>query len=293
MKKINLALFLVATCISQTSFSIDLQPNDIVAPSPNKTYYTISFANTLNEDFYTNNSRAAGGHNFENQGTFLRIAQTYTIGSLPGVTYIQTGHANLTTGGALATTPSSSGMTDTVITSAIWPYADRSSRTYLGIAAYLNIPTGEYTNSKTVNIGSNRYSKALQIGFQRPINDSIDLAAAYDVTWYGKNNECAAACSSITNKELTQKPLYSAQIGPIYKLNNFINLSATYIYTTGGETAFNGVYRNNEIETKRYLLGASALTQFGQFTLQYGRDTSIKNGFMESKRLILRYASEF
>jgi hypothetical protein len=42
-----------------------------------------------------------------------------------------------------------------------------------------------------------------------------------------------------------------------------INLISIYVYTTGGETTFNGVYRNNKIETKCYLLGASALTQFG------------------------------
>jgi len=42
-----------------------------------------------------------------------------------------------------------------------------------------------------------------------------------------------------------------------------INLSSIYVYTTGGETTFSGAYRNNKIETKYYLFGASALTQFG------------------------------
>ena len=184
-------------------------------------------------------------------------------------------------------------MTDTTVATAIWPYANRTTRTYLGVAAYLFLPTGEYSNTKAFNLGSNRYSQALQLGYQRPITKNIDAAFAFDTVWYGSNSQCAAACSSLRNLQLTQKPLYSTQIGPIYRINQTYTVAATYVYVTGGETAFNGVERNNTVVTQRYFVSGVAHTKMGRFMLQYGNDIATMNGFMESRRLTLRYTKAF
>jgi hypothetical protein len=55
----------------------------------------------------------------------------------------------------------------------------------------------------------------------------------------------------------------------------------------------NNQYQNNVVNTQRYLLSGQAHTPIGRFTLQYGRDMEIKNGFMQSRLLLLRYAVEF
>jgi len=41
------------------------------------------------------------------------------------------------------------------------------------------------------------------------------------------------------------------------------------------------------------LLSALAYYPFGRISLQYGRDMEIKNGFVETRRFILRYTTEF
>lgn len=284
---------LVLLLVSGYALAIDLQPNDIVAPEPGRTAVTVSYVNAQNNNLYVNNVSTGTSPNLESNLGLVRLGHTYMIGSLPAVSYVQTGGGTLSPDGSLSAFPASQGMTDTTVATAIWPYANRTTRTYLGVAAYLFLPTGEYSNTKAFNLGSNRYSQALQLGYQRPITKNIDAAFAFDTVWYGANSQCAAACSSLRNLQLTQKPLYSTQIGPIYRINQTYTVAATYVYVTGGETAFNGVERNNTVVTQRYFVSGVAHTKMGRFMLQYGNDIATMNGFMESRRLTLRYTKAF
>ena len=276
--------------LCQPVLAIDLQPGDIVAPPPNITAITLSYVNSQNNDFFQNGVNTGADPKLESNAVFFRLTHTYTIGSLPAVTYLQTGTGALSADGSLAAFPGSKGMTDSGIVTAIWPYANHATRTYLGVAGYLYLPTGEYSNGKPFNLGSNRYAQALQVGYQRPVTQNMDAAVAVDSTWFGANSACAAACLSNQNLQLTQKPLYTAQAGPIYKINQIFTVAATYVYVTGGETAWNGVERNNTLVTQRYFVSGVAHTRVGRFTVQYGNDITTMNGFMESNRLVLRYA---
>ena len=284
---------LVLLLVSGYALAIDLQPNDIVAPEPGRTAVTVSYVNAQNNNLYVNNVSTGTSPNLESNLGLVRLGHTYMIGSLPAVSYVQTGGGTLSPDGSLSAFPASQGMTDTTVATAIWPYANRTTRTYLGVAAYLFLPTGEYSNTKAFNLGSNRYSQALQLGYQHPITKNIDAAFAFDTVWYGANSQCAAACSSLRNLQLTQKPLYSTQIGPIYRINQTYTVAATYVYVTGGETAFNGIERNNTVVTQRYFVSGVAHTKMGRFMLQYGNDIATMNGFMESRRLTLRYTKAF
>ena len=279
--------------LSSHALAIDLQPNDIVAPTPDRTAISISYVNAQNTTLYVNNVPTGASPNLESNLGIVRLGHTYTIGSLPAVSYVQVGGGTLSPDGSLSAYPASQGMTDTTIATAIWPYANHTTRTYFGVAAYLSLPTGEYSSTKAFNLGNNRYSQALQLGYQRPITKSVDGAFAFDTVWYGANSQCAAACSSATNLQFTQKPLYSSQIGPIYRINQTYTVAATYVYVTGGETAFNGIERNNTVVTQRYFVSGVAYTKIGRFMLQYGNDIAIMNGFMESRRLALRYTKSF
>lgn len=85
----------------------------------------------------------------------------------------------------------------------------------------------------------------------------------------------------------------TTQLGPIYKINQNYILGASYFYVAGGATTIGNTYQNNVVNTQRYLLSALAYYPFGRISLQYGRDMEIKNGFAETRRLIVRYTTEF
>jgi hypothetical protein len=279
------------------AWAIDLQPNDIVAPPPGKNLITISYLNTENTTLYSNGSVYSKGLYtnpvIDTQSAILRGTRTYALGSLPVASFIQLPYGTVQAGGSLAGLSSNSGIGDLTIATAIWPYHNKSNRTYLGTAAYLTSPTGSYSSERVFNTSENRFRTALQLGFQTPITQSVDGMIAVDTVWYGGNSQCAAACGLSTNGSLTQKPLTTTQLGPIYRINQTFTVGATYFYVAGGAVSINNAYQNNVVNTQRFLLSSQAHTPIGRISLQYGRDTEVKNGFVQTRLLALRLMKDF
>ena len=292
MSRIN-NLLLLAAFGPTLAWAIDLQPNDIVAPPPDKNYLTLSYINTENSTQYRNGSARPGSPVIDTQSANLRGTRTFSMGSLPAVSYLQLPYGTVKPGGSLANMPSDTGIGDLSFVTAIWPSANNNTRTYLGIAGYLIAPTGNYSSQKTFNFSENRFRTDLQIGFQAPITSNMDGMIAVDTMWFGGNSQCAAACVLPTNGSLTQKPLTTTQLGPIYRINPIFTVGASYFYVAGGETAINNRYQNNVVNTQRFLLSGQAHTPIGRLSLQYGRDMEIKNGFVQTRLLAVRLAKEF
>lgn len=282
---------------SLEAWAIDLQPNDIVAPLPGRYSVAISYLNTENGTLYKNGtvvkSKPFASPDIDGQAALMRLSTTYTIGDLPAASYIQIPYGTIKPAGSLSSYPSDSGIGDTALMTAIWPYSDRNARRYFGIAGYVITPTGSYNNQQLFNMGENRWKADLQMGYQQPITNNIDGMIAVDTMWFSTNNQCAALCFSATNTSLNQKPLTTTQLGPIYKIDETYTLGASYFYVAGGATTIGNAYQNNTANTQRYLLSAVAHYPIGRITLQYGRDMEIKNGFFESRRLAIRYQKTF
>ena len=293
MYRVRLALLSLTLSTPFMAWAVDLQPNDIVAPLPNKNYVTVSYLNTGNSTLYKNGAAQAGNPVIDTQSAIFRGTRTYDLGSLPAVSFIQIPYGSIQPEGSLASQASPTGVGDLTFATAIWPYHNRATRTYLGLAGYLISPTGSYSSQRAFNVGENRFRTDLQMGFQTPITSSVDGMIAVDTMWFGGNSQCAAACGLTTNGSLTQKPLTTTQLGPIYKINQTYTLGASYFYVAGGATTIGNTYQNNVVNTQRFLLSALAYYPFGRISLQYGRDTEIKNGFVETRRLAIRYTTEF
>ena len=297
MKALRVALIFLAISKPISAWAVDLQPNDIVAPPPGLNILTLSYFSTENTTFYRNgvaNAKPIGASPvIDTQYAILRGSTTYLLGELPGVSYIQLPYGTVSPAGSLANNPNSTGIGDLTVATAFWPYANKNTRTYLAIAAYLTSPTGTYSPQQVFNVSENRFRTDLQMGFQTPITKSLDGMIAVDTRWYGGNSECAAACGLATNGSLTQKPLTTTQLGPIYKINSTFTVGASYFYVAGGATSVNNNYLNNVVNTQRFLLSGQAHTPIGRISLQYGRDMEIKNGFMQTRVLALRLQKSF
>jgi len=250
------------------AFAVDLQPNDVVAPAPNLNTIMATYYSTRASGAINNGTVLAGSPVLEGQVGILRYTHTYEVAGMPAASYIQGSNGGLTPEGSLAKYPSSTGMGDSVLATAVWPYSNRQTRTYLGVAAYASLPTGSYDAQKPFNLGSNRYSNDLQVGFQRPIVGNLDGVIAFDTQWFGANSQCAATCGSTINKQLTQKPLYTTQLGPIYKINDIFTVGASYFYVSGAQTAINNIANSDMTLTQRYSVSAIAYTDYGCATVR-------------------------
>ncbi|OZA74028.1 transporter [Polynucleobacter sp. 39-46-10] len=289
----RLPILLLALFTPFMAWAIDLQPNDIVAPLPNKNYVTVSYLNTENNTLYRNGSVVTSGPVIDTQSAIFRGTRSYDLGSLPAVSFIQLPYGSIQPGGSLANQASATGIGDLTIATAIWPYHNRATRTYLGLAGYLISPTGSYSSQRAFNVGENRFRTDLQMGFQTPITSNVDGMIAVDTMWFGGNSQCATACGLSTNGSLTQKPLTTTQLGPIYRINEIFTVAASYFYVAGGATSVNNTYRNDVANTQRFLISGQAHTPIGRVSLQYGRDTEIKNGYAQTRLLAIRLMKEF
>lgn len=279
-------------------WGIDLQPNDIVAPLPDKRYAQITYFNTENTTYYKNGSVVSTGAYaspvVDAQSAITKLIGTYTLADLPAASFVQLPYGTVRPAGSLSGSPSSTGIGDLALATAIWPYSNRETRTYLGLAAYLTIPTGGYSSTQAFNMGSNRYTTDIQLGYQQKMIGDLDGMFAIDTIWYGGNGQCSVACLSPNkNVSLNQKPVTTTQVGPIYKINQIFTVSAQYYYVAGGATSINNVYQNNVINTQRFMLSSLMHTDIGRFSMQYGRDMGVQNGLMQTRVFTLRFLKEF
>ena len=293
MYRIQFFTPLLALLMPLMAWAIDLQPNDIVAPPPGKNLITISYLNTENTTLYRNGASVSGNPVIDTQLAVLRAARTFSLGDLPAASYIQLPYGTVSPAGSLSAISGDTGVGDLTIATAIWPYHNKTSRTYVALAGYLTSPTGSYSSQRAFNIGENRFRTDIQMGFQTPITNSIDGMIAVDTRWFGGNSQCASACGLAVNGSLTQKPLTTTQLGPIYRINDIFTVGASYFYVAGGATSINNNYMNNVANTQRFLLSGQAHTPIGRISLQYGRDMEIKNGFIQTRLLTLRLMKNF
>ncbi len=278
----SLAILIMATGLSLPASAIDLQPGDATAPPPGLRSIQLSYLNA--ERVGASNAR------IDQTQVQFRYTQAFEVNKQPALFYLHTGTGRNDPSGAYASLPADNGMIDTTLVVAYWPYVDRASKTYVGVAGYLITPTGSYSSDRAINMGENRYRWAGQIAYQTRIAPDLDWMSAFDTLWFGKND---ASRSSNTVGTLEQKALYSAQTGLLYHLNQRYSLAASYFYSEGGETVFMGAAQNNSIKSHRYQISAIRNSSIGRFTLQYGQDIDNNATLEDKQRVFLRYTKFF
>lgn len=281
-------LLLALLFISDPGHALDLNPFDVVAPPPDKTFFSAAMIHSEQEGLYTRGDKSGPTRTLSRNQIQLQLGRTYSLGGYNGISFVQLPVGVLQPGGAASNSPTDYGIGDMTVATALWPYADRQTRTYLGIAGFLTLPTGSYSNQLLYNFGNKRVSGDIQIAYQTALTKNLDGMLGFDAMWFSPNNQVG-----LGNAQLTQKPLYTSQIGPIYHINPSLSVAATYLYVSGAETALNGMSNNNALQTHRYLLSAVATTSKGRFTLQYGTNLDTQFGFHETRRVILRYGIIF
>jgi Putative MetA-pathway of phenol degradation len=279
----SLAILIMATGLSLPASAIDLQPGDATAPPPGLRSIQLSYLNA--ERVGASNAR------IDQTQVQFRYTQAFELNNKPALFYLHTGSGKNQPAGALASYAADNGTIDTTLVFAYWPYVDRASKTYVGVAGYLITPTGSYSSDRAINMGENRYRWAGQIAYQTRIAPDLDWMSAFDTLWFGKND----ASRSLANQlgTLEQKALYSAQTGLLYHLNQRYSLAASYFYSEGGETVFRGAAQNNSIKSHRYQISAIRNSSIGRFTLQYGQDIDNNATLEDKQRVFLRYTKFF
>ena len=287
LNKLKLLYVITLMMIHNIAFAIDLQPGEIKAPLG--TFYAaqMSYVYVEKGDKYSHGDKTSDTTNINQNAYLLRLSHAFEVNQTPAVVYAQSSINHLNNN--IQSNTNSNGIGDTTLVFALWPYVDRTKEEYLGMAAYLTIPTGDYDRNRAFNIGSNIYQTALQAGYQRKLVDNINWMAALDVTLSGDNKQYYQP----RGNKLEKDPLYNFQTGLQYVINPTYSMAMTYFYGVGGETTLDGVDRGDITKTHRYQLTGIGVYNFGRLTLQYGSEFANENSYIEDHRLIARYSFKF
>lgn len=162
----------------------------------------------------------------------------------------------------------------------------------VGGLARLTLPTGEYDENKSANLGANRYSMQLgtpiTFGFGESFLDprltTFDLLPS--VTFFGDNDDPFGA------GKVSQSPLYKLEAHLTHNFNPGIWASIDGIYTYGGETETDGQTDDNKQRSLN--MGATLGIQFSKslgLKLSYGETVDRNDDGLDGEfvRLTLTY----
>ena len=172
-------------------------------------------------------------------------------------------------------------------------YRDYKPTFAVGGLARVTLPTGEYDQQHSANLGANRYS--LQLGgpitlgfgesFLDPRLTTVDFLPS--VTIFGDNDDPS------NGGTLSQEPLFKLETHVTHNLSSGFWLSLDSVYTFGGETEIDGTAQNDA--QRSFGLGSSLGLQVSKslgLKVTYGKTVDHNENGLDGEfiRLTLTYA---
>lgn len=167
-----------------------------------------------------------------------------------------------------------SGLGDPYIAVTAWPIDDAAHQRYLAVTAYTLFPGGSYDNKHSLNMGNNRYARAVQVGYAQTWG-AWRLELNQDVTWYGDNDRYGPA-----NRKLKQDPTYNFQPWLSYTFANKVTTSFGIARTWGGESTLDGLPTDRRTDYLRARAGVGYwLKKNVQLYSELNHDVEVRGGY--------------
>lgn len=113
-------------------------------------------------------------------------------------------------------------------------FASYEQDTIVGVSLQVTIPTGQYDNSKLINVSTHRWALKSGIGISKTIsNYTVEFSA--DAEFFTSNNDFYGGAT------VTQDTIYSTQAHVLYTFRRAMWLSVGSTYYAGGEIYVNGI----------------------------------------------------
>jgi len=143
----------------------------------------------------------------------------------------------------------------------------KSIDTIVGLGLLLKLPTGQYDETKLLNIGGNRFVVRPQLGFLHR-NGPWSFESTVQAAFFTEND------AFFNGNRLEQDPFYSIEGYATYSWQNGMWASVGAGYGEGGRTTINGI-KNNDLRRQD---GWSATVGY-----RLTQSTSIKTTFIQTR----------
>lgn len=283
--------FLIAifatTVLARNAYAVDLAPLDGVAPPPGVKGASIALGYRLFDEAYVAGVKQPTEVSLRARTAALRVGTYVPVDRLPGYFYADFPYVEL---------DGNDGVGDVALAGAVWPYANKESGTYFGIAGYLVLPTGNYDVENTLglnrNPSGNRAVGALQTGLNQRLYNRFNLQVAVDVAVFEDNDEYFGSSLQIGTFE--QRSLVSWQAALSYQWSRAFATGVSYFDNAGGEVRTHGGPWSGEVQNERVGLWVrAALSPRMTVALNYKQAIDIQNGLSEADNIQFRIARYF
>ena len=152
-------------------------------------------------------------------------------------------------------------------------FAAYRPRTNLFASFTFLAPTGQYSPSKLINVGNNRWAFKPEVAATRQLG-KVTLEG-YAGVWFFTTNEEFYKGTSVRS----QDPMFTGQVHVTYTFRPGLWAGADGTFYAGGRTTVNDVLKNDEQNASRIgVVGSWAFAPRQAFKAQYSYTTSVRVG---------------
>ena len=269
-------------------FAIDIPPGQAIAPPPGKSAIRFEMNSIKVGDKYLKGEALNTRSELELNSLGVQYSRSLMIKNRLAGFYLNSAVGLASPGGSIATQSNLTGMTDSAAALVTWLLADREKGRYAVLGTFIIAPTGDYDSNRAINLGQNRFAGGFQLGYHTRLASDWDVMTTANVMLSGKNDDFR-----LTHQTYEQDPLYSMQFTLMHHIDPSLTVSATYYVYHGGAGRLDGVGMDNDISRNRYEMVLSKRVRSAKYFLYFGKDANTENGFIEDRRLSLRYQHYF
>lgn len=281
------ALASSAFLTSTPAAAVDLDAGDYDAATPGTTLALVYLQHAERDEQQVDDEKLPGDNRLNSDVAIFRVVHYIDIGGVTVAPQVLVPVAGLRGRGDRATLGRTSGLGDIILAAPVWLVNKPDGNTYFGVTPYLYLPTGDYKNTRAVNVGEDRWKLNLQAAGSVRIAPRVALDAGADITIYGKTGNDHAG------GQMSQKVGYQVQSSLRYFLSSAIDLRAGISHADFGKWTQASI--TNAATTQTNFWVGSAIKPSGptQLILTYGRDIDVNNGFKEANRVNVRLLYAF
>jgi len=264
--------------------AVDVDPGDYVPAPAGTTAALLYLQHSERDSYYTSGKRNAGNPLLTSDVAIVRLVHYMTIGGYTVSPQVLLPFASLRGGRDSSALGNENAQGDMILAAPVWLVNDSVKSTFFAVTPYLYLPTGAYSNSRSLNVGENRWKFDLQAGLAQQISGPWYLDLTGDVMVFGENSDYGSGGGN-----LREKALYQLQSYLRYQFSPTTNAYAGLSRNWGGESRLNGVSNNDQTNQLKISFGASTFVgPKTQIMGSIGRDLSVDNGYKENFRVNLR-----
>lgn len=259
----------IALTFSTSSFALDLQPYTTKGAPVGKTIFSLGRVSADASSANEHSTSVRLTHYFDLAGrrAVLDAKQFYRGIEPKGTTKALSGQSE------------EKGISALAFGGGVYLIDDKAAGDYLLAGMFVVTPTGEYSSTKTVNTGENRYTFIPKVAYHTLLTEKIDMAVSADVSFYTKNDKYKLPTGYGGVQTQKKDPQFNTQASFMYAIDPTLNLNTSIFYHEGGKTkhsvasAFDKKTHNTQAS-----LGFRKITDVGAFSVSYKKDINHVSG---------------